>query len=170
MEPLFKNKTTLSKESYLTLLKFHQKKNNCKYFLYTTMFFILFIIIVAFQVANKIYFQAILFFILFIAFLLYRFINPYYKTDKELKSDKIKNNIVNYYFFYEKYFRIKNELGNDKIKYHKLYRIYESENYFYLYLDKYNVFIIDKSGFTFGTAVSFEKFIKDKTWFKFRKD
>ena len=41
-------------------------------------------------------------------------------------------------------------MGSDKIFYHKLYRVFETENYFYLYLDKTNILVLDKSGFLLG--------------------
>lgn len=169
MEPLFKNKTTLSKENYIDLVKFHQKKNSWKYWLYTAIVSFLLVLIICFQIASNAYFQATFLFICFIIFLIYRFIYPYYKTDKEFKSDKVQNNLINYYFFYDKYFKIKNKLGNTKIKYYKLYKVYENDNYFYLYLNKNIVFIIDKSEFTIGNSKSFEKFMKNKVWLKFKE-
>lgn len=168
MEPLFKNKTVMSRENYIHLLEFHQKKNNWKYWLYTAFFSVSFIFCTAVHIVNKNYSFALLFFLFFFGFLLYRFIEPYRKTEKELQSDKIQNNLVNYYFFYEKCFKVKNKLGNNTVKYHKLYKAYENENYFYLYLNKNVAFIIDKSGFTIGNEKSFEKFLKNKMWFKFK--
>lgn len=170
MEPLFKNKTVLSKENYMNLVEFHQKKNNWKYWSYTGIISILFVIAIAFQIANSDYLRILIISIFFVGFLLYRFINPYYKTVKEIQSDKVQKSLINYYFFYEKFFKIKNELGSSKIKYHKLYKVYENEDYFYLYLDKSNALIVKKSGFMIGNADSFEKFIKSKVWIKFKKD
>ena len=43
MEPLFRNKTTMSKEIYTQLLQFHQRKYNWKYWLYTAGLFLLFV-------------------------------------------------------------------------------------------------------------------------------
>lgn len=167
MEALFKNKTKLSEENYLNLVQFHQKKNNWKYRLYTIIVSILFIVIISFQISNHSFLQAIFLFVFFIGFILYRFISPYYKTYKELHSDKIKNTLINYYFFYDKYFKVKNKLGNSKIRYYKLYKVYENKNYFYLYLNKSTAFIVDKSCFTIGTSKDFQSFIKSKVWIKF---
>ncbi len=170
MEPLFKNKTTLSEKNYLDLVQFHQKKNNWKYWIYTAIVSILFVVIISYQVANHVYLHVSILAIFFIGFLLYRFVYPYYKTGKELKSDKVQNSLVNYYLFYDKYFKIKNKLGNSKIRYYKLYRVYESKNFFYLYLDKNNAFILEKSGFVIGNIDSFRKFMKNKMWLKFKED
>lgn len=170
MQALFKNKTVLSSKNYLHLVDFHQKKNNWKYWLYTATLSLLFIIAISFQLIAKKYFIAVLLFVAFLAFLGYRFIQPYYKTKKELTSDKVQKNLINYYFFYEKYFRVKNTLGNSKLKYYKLYRVYENEQYFYLYLDKSNALIVEKNGFMIGNVNSFRNFIKNKVRFKFKKE
>lgn len=170
MKILFKNRTILSKENYLKLLEFHQKKNNWKYWLYTAILFLLFIVAIAFQISNRNYLLIFLLSTFLVVFLSYRFFYPYYKTGKELKSDKVQHNLENYYFFYEKYFKVKNKFGNDKIKYYKLYKVYENENFFYLYMDKTNAFIIDKSGFSVGTIQDFKKFMKSKVWLKFKKN
>ena len=75
---------------------------------------------------------------------------------------------MNYYFFYENYFRVKNTIGNSKLKYYKLYRVYENENYFYLYLNKDNCLILEKSGFMIGSTDDFRSFMKNKVRFKFK--
>ena len=170
MEPLFKNKTNLSKKNYIELVKFHQNKNNWKYFLYTAFYAFLFIICISIQIASKYYFPAILFFLFFLAFLAYRLIEPVYKTKKEYQSEKIQKNLVNYYLFYEKYLRIRNKMGNFKLKYNKIYKAFENDNFFYLYINKDYAFILEKSGFLIGNADSFEKFLKNKLRFKFKEN
>lgn len=170
MEPLFKNKTTLSKKNYIELVKFHQKKNNWKYFLYTAFYAILFVFCIAIQIASKYYLPAIILFLCFVGFLAYRFIEPYYKTKKEFQSEKVQKNLVNFYLFYEKYFKIKNKMGSFKLKYHKIYKAYENENFFYLYINKDYAFILEKSGFITGNENDFRKFIKSKLGFKFKEN
>ncbi len=168
MQPLFKNKSTLSTNTYIHLVEFHQLKNNWKYWLYTATISLLFIVCTAFQIAANNYFVCFLLLICFIAFLLYRFIEPYHKTKKELGSDKVQNTLVNYYFFYEKYFRIKNNIGSSKLRYYKLYKVYENDDSFYLYLNKNNAFILEKNGFIIGDEKSFKSFIKNKVKFRFK--
>lgn len=170
MEPLFKNKTLLSEENYLDLVEFHQKKNNWKYWMYNFIFSCLFIFLIISHIVMHNYLYIFIFSFCFIIFLVYRFVYPYYKTSKELKSDKVQHNLENYYLFYEKYIKIKNKLGVSKIRYYKLYKVYENENYFYIYLNKTNAFILDKSGFLIGNVESFKKFMKGKVWLKFKED
>ena len=170
MEPLFRNKTTMSKEIYTQLLQFHQRKYDWKYWLYTAGLFLLFVILIAFNLANHYYLQAFLLFIILAGFLAYQFIHPYKRISKEYKSDKVQKHLVNHYLFYDNYFKIKNKFGITKIKYWKLYRVFETDNYFYLYLDKVNILVLDKLSFTTGTTQDFEKFMKHKILFKFKKD
>lgn len=168
MELLFKNKTTLSKENYMQLVHFHQEKNNWKYWLYTGIFSVLFILCIIFQVIAQNYFSACIILLALLFFWAYRLMEPYYKTKKELQSKKVQENLINYYFFYDTYFKIKNKIGTSKIKYYKIYRVYEKEDFFYLYFDKSNAFIIDKSGFTLGNKTTFSQFLKKKFPFKFK--
>ena len=169
MKPLFQNKTTLSKNIYIELLAFQQKKFGWRYTVYTAFFSLLFILLISFLFANHYFAQGFIFFAIFVCFSTYQFIQPTRKNTKEFHSDKVQNNLVNTYSFYKNYFVIKNTMGSDKIAYYKLYRVFETKNYFYLYLDKTNILVLDKSGFLLGTIQDFKKFMKHKMWLKFKE-
>lgn len=169
MKPLFENQTTLSKNVYIELLNFQQRKFGLQYIAYTAIFALLFILLISFLFANHYFAHGLIIFIIFSCFLAYQFIQPTQKNTKEFHSDKVQHNLVNTYSFYEKYFVVKNRMGNDKISYYKLYRVFETENYFYFYLDKTNILVLEKSGFLLGTIQDFEKFMKRKMWFRFKE-
>ena len=169
MKPLFQNKTTLSKNIYLELLAFQQKKFGWRYTAYTAIFSLLFILLISFLFAHHYFAHGFIFFAIFVCFSAYQFIQPTHKNTKEFRSDKVQNNLVNTYSFYKNYFVIKNILGSDKIAYYKLYRVFETKNHFYLYLDKTNILVLDKSGFLLGTIQDFKKFMKHKMWLKFKE-
>ncbi|MCI9039703.1 MAG: YcxB family protein [Clostridia bacterium] len=169
MKPLFQNKTTLSKNIYIELLAFQQKKFGWRYTAYTAIFSLLFILLISLLFANHYFIHGFIFFVIFVCFSAYQFIQPTHKNTKEFHSDKVQNNLVNTYSFYENYFVIKNTMGSDKIFYHKLYRVFETKNYFYLYLDKTNILVLDKSGFLLGATQGFKEFIKHKMWLKFKE-
>lgn len=169
MKPLFQNKTSLSKKVYLDLLTFHQGKFGWKHTIYTATFSLLFILLISSLFAHHYFAHGFVFFVIFVCFSAYQFIHPSYKNTKEFHSDKVQNNLVNTYFFYENYFVIKNIAGSDKIAYYKLYRVFETKNYFYLYLDKTNILVLDKSEFLLGTIQDFKRFMKHKMWLKFKK-
>lgn len=104
MKPLFENKTTLSKNIYIELLTFQQRKFGWKYTVYTAIFFLLFILLISFLFANHYFAHGFIIFILFSCFLAYQFIHPTHKNTKEFHSDKVQNNLVNTYSFYERNF------------------------------------------------------------------
>lgn len=169
MEILFKNVTTLDEEKYFELVKFHNKKNNLKYHLYTAAIAFCMVVGIAFQIHQKTYISLVILAVALVGFLAYRTFTPYKKTKQEVEGDKIKNNLVNTYIFYDKKIIIKNINGKDELKYHKLYKVYENKNAFYLYLDKNNTLIVQKDGFKIGTSKDFKNFIKKKVKFKFKK-
>lgn len=169
MKPLFENKTTLSKDMYIELLSFQQKKFGWKYTVFTVIFFLLFVLLIAILLANHYFVHSLLIFIIFACFLAYELIIPVHKNTKELRSDKVQNNLANTFSFYDKYFIVENRMGNDKIFYFKLYRVFETENYFYLYLNKTTILVLSKTEFLIGTVQDFGKFIKQKMWLKFKR-
>ena len=168
-ELLFKNRTELSKQNYMILLKFHEQRNNWKYWAYTAFFSVVFLSYMIIQIINHSFIIAVLIFIFLLLFLGYRFLYPAYKVKKELNKEKIKNNMENCYLFYNKYFEITNENEDYKLRYHKINKIYENRNFFYLYLSKEDVLILNKSGFEIGNALEFKKFLKNKLKFKYKQ-
>ncbi|MGN1302285.1 MAG: YcxB family protein, partial [Clostridia bacterium] len=101
------------------------------------------------------------------AFCFYRFIYPNKQVEKELKTDKFKNEKEFTFTFYEKFFVISDKKKSEKIKYWKLYRVYETKEFFYLYIDNNHAFLLNKSTFIKGNTSNFLKFLKRKIWFKF---
>lgn len=168
MKILFKNVTTLNKGEYMELIRFHGKKNNFKYYLYTAIMGLILIIGISYQIILRNYISLALLSLILIGFLAYRFIEPYRKAEKEMKGEKLQGNLINTYIFYDKNFVIKNIYGKDNFKYRKLFRVYENENVFYLYINKEDVFIVSKDKFEIGDSYKFKEFISQKVGYKFR--
>lgn len=168
MEILFKNVTTLNKDEYIELIKFHGQKNNFKYYLYTAIMGLILIIGMSYQIILGNYISLTLLALIFIGFLAYRFIEPYRKAEKEMKGEKVQGNLVNTYIFYDKNFVIKNKYGKDILKYRKLFKVYDNDNVFYLYISKEDVFIIEKDKFEIGNSDKFKEFIHKKVGYKFK--
>lgn len=168
MEILFKNVTTLNKDEYIELIKFHGHKNNFKYYLYTAIMGLILIIGMSYQIILRNYISLTLLALIFIGFLAYRFIEPYRKAEKEMKGEKVQGNLVNTYIFYDKNFVIKNKYGKDTLKYRKLFKVYDNDNVFYLYISKEDVFIIEKDKFEIGNSDKFKEFIHKKVGYKFK--
>lgn len=166
-DKLFVNKTTYTKDMYVEFLKFHNKKYNPIYIAYTLFWAFLFFlcIILSFDSGSRT--QGVLVTIILICFLIYRIVRPQLIVDKEMNSDKLEGNITNTFTFYEKNFEVKNANGKFIYKYSNLRKIFETQDYFYLYVTKENAFLLSKSAFSFGTSYTFSKFIKTKCRFKY---
>lgn len=168
-ELLFKNKTSLSEENYIKLLKFHNKMNNWKYWLYTAIFVIAFLTCASVLIVNHEYTTALFIFLIALLFIGYRTVYPYYKVEKEVKKDKIQSNLQNVFYFYDKKFEVTNEQEDRIMRYSRLYKVYENKEFFYMYLDKENALVLEKSGFEKGDPDSFGKFLKEKIKSKYKK-
>jgi Ca2+/Na+ antiporter len=166
MKILYKNKTKYTKEVYSKYLQFHQNKFGNKYTFSTvvTILLLCFCIITNLQYYHKS--VAFILLITLIIFCFYRFYHPIKLVKQELKTEKFKNEIEFAFKFYNKFFTIFDSKNLEKVQYWKLHRIYETKDFFYLYIDKNHAFLLDKNTFTRGDTSEFLKFIKRKIWFK----
>lgn len=166
MKILYKNKTKYTKETYEKYLQFHQDKFGNKYTFNT----ILIILLLSFCIlVNLLYANKLTGFILLIALCIYsfyRFFYPVKQIKKELKSEKIEEEKEFTFKFYKKYLIISDKKKSEKIQYWELKKIYETKDFFYLYIDKSHAFLLNKKTFTKGNISEFSKFIKRKIWFK----
>lgn len=166
MEKLFENTTTYTKDVYAEFVQFHNQKYNLKYNLYTLFVLALIVFCMVLQFLYDNIGLGILFVIFMGVFLFWRVFHPYFFVKKEANSSKVKNQMKNTYSFYDRYLEIKNSTDDVKLPYFKLYKVFETENYFYLYINKNYSFVLSKDGFSIGNAEDFYGFIKKKTWYK----
>ena len=164
---LFKNSTQYSKKIYNQFSQFHNEKFSFSYNIFTIFILILLIYCFIMTIKNKIISLAIIFTVALILFVGYRLFNPMFFYKKEVNKKAITKEKVFKFYFYNTYFKIRDNLSYNTIHYFRLYKIFETKDFFYLYLDKKYSFIIDKKGFTHGTAEEFSKFIKNKMWLKY---
>lgn len=166
MKILFKNKTKYTKDIYEKYLHFHQNKFGSKYTFTTivTILLLFFCIIMNLKYSN--YFTIFILLIVFVFFCLYRFLYPAKKVEKELKTEKFKKEKEFIFTFYKNFFVISDKKKSEKIKYWKLHRVYETNDFFYLYIDKNHAFLLNKDTFTKGNTEEFLKFLKKKIWYK----
>ena len=166
MNILFKNKTTYNIKEYKKFVEFHNHKYGFKYNAYTIFMFFLFIfcMILQFKYGNIGY--GLLFACLGFIFILFRIFYPLLFIKKEASSNKVQKELTNTYFFYNNYMEIKNIHGTIKLNYYKLYKAFESEDNFYLYVNKNYSYVVSKKGFTIGNPDDFYKFIKRKLWYR----
>lgn len=113
---------------------------------------------------------AIIFCACLTSFLLWRYFHPIEEVKKDYNSDKITREKSFTFSFYHKYFKVYSKGVYSIVYYKNLYKIFETDTFFYLYLDSRHSLILDKSGFTKGTPTEFKDFIKKKCPLKYRYD
>ena len=165
MEVLFKNVTKYDKEEMDRFQKFHKKINEKRYKFMIIFSIIAFIIFFIINIICKNYIGV--FGIIVFAIILYGYY--FKKVPKDKEENNAKQVDIEYIFeFKDKLVEIKATGVDNKIPYRKFYRIYETKNNFYLYLDKEYAILVNKNGFTKGTVEDFKKFIKNKFKFKYK--
>jgi len=169
MKKIFENKTTYTEEIYMEFLAFHRKKYMLSYILYTVFWGLLLLLCIYLSFGSNNRLQGIILTIGFLAFLSYRIYRPKYIFNSQLKSHKVPDNNTNLFNFFDKYLEVQNNNGSFKFRYFMFHKIFETNNFFYLYVDKENAFLVKKDTFSLGTPENFSKFIRSKCRLKFRK-
>ena len=163
MKPLFKNVTKYTKKAYDEFLAFHKNKYGFRYISFTIIVTILILYCSISSFISKQYLLVLLFILILIAFLEYRIYLPIYKYKNNFKGTN-KNTFT--FYFYKNYFKIDKE----KIYYFNLHKVHETNDFFYLYINKNYAALVNKKGFKIGNLESFSEFIKKKCKFKYRQD
>lgn len=166
MNKLFENTTTYTSDVYREFVEFHNKKYNLNYNLYTLFMLALIVFCMVLQFSYSNVSLGILFLLIMIVFLIWRVFHPFFFVKKEANSDKVKKQLTNTYSFYDNYIEIKNDNDSFNLRYFKLHKVFETENNFYLYINKNYSFVLDKNGFSIGNPDLFYDFIKKKIWYK----
>ena len=166
---LFKNTTKYSKSIYTKFLQFHKKQYGLKYSLYTALisFLLLFCIIVQLKVHNIA--LIVVFCTIIVCFFLWRYVRPITEVNKEFQSQKIQSEEEFTFIFYEKCIKISGKSKTYSLKYYQLYKIFETDSFFYLYIDSNHSLLLDKNSFLIGSSNDFSNFIHKKCWYKFKK-
>lgn len=169
MKKLFENSTTYHQDTYVEFLKFHNKTYNPFYIAYTIFWSLLFLLCIYLSFTSNNRLQGVILTIVLICFISYRLYRPKMIVDKEINSDKFTTNNTNTFSFFDKNFEVKNLNGKFNYKYLMLHKVFETSDFFYLYVNRENAFLISKSTFSLGTSKDFSKFISNKCKLKFKK-
>ena len=165
MKPLFKNTTIYNSKNYNQFIKFHGQKFNFSYNMYTLLMAGLMIYCIILNIIHK----NITFVLLFLTMLILTFVFRMYLPVKRYQYTKkklAKNKQTSFNFaFYKFYFTV----NKKTVWYFKLYKVFETKDYFYLYIDEENAVLVNKQGFKMGTSEEFSEFIKKKCLFKYSK-
>lgn len=165
MKPLFKNITIYNSKNYNQFIKFHGDKFNFSYNAYTLVMLVLILYCVILNIIELNIPLMLLFLAMFAFIILFRIYIPgnrYQKTKKKFAENKQTSITIDFFKFY---FKIEQKV----YPYLKLYKVFETKDYFYLYIDEENAVLVNKNGFKLGTAEEFTDFIKKKCLFKYSK-
>lgn len=166
---LFKNITKYDTNTYNEFLEFHRNKFYISYTFFTAIITIALFYIISMQVIFHNITIAIVICIVLTIFFIWRFLYPASEVKRDYNSTMIQNKEEFTFLFYEKYFKIKNKLNYNIIKYSNLYKVFETNNFFYLYINKSHSLILNKTGFKNNSSQDFSKFIKNKCLLKYKK-
>ena len=170
LKVLFENTTKYTKQTYETFLAFHRKKYRFSYIAYNVITIALILFCLTFQVAYHNLSIAILFCCILTGFILWRYLHPISELSKEYKSDKIKNEKSFTFKFYNDFMTCEDKRQISKMKYSKFYRVFETDDFFYLYIDRTHAFLLNKLTFKNNNPSDFSAFIKKKCWFNFKSN
>lgn len=165
---LFVNKTTYTTDTYVDFLKFHNKKYNLSYIAYTIFWAMLFLFCIIIAFGSKMRLQGVSITIILVAFIIYRILRPKMIVNKEMKSEKISDNNTNTFIFYKSQIEISNKNGKFNYKYANFRKVFETKDFFYLYVTREDAFLVSKSKFSLGNSEDFSNFIKNKCKLKYK--
>lgn len=164
-EILFKNVTRYNTKNYNQFIEFHNKKYSFSTNSYTIIMTILLIYCVILNIKQKNIPLILLFVALLIGFLAWRIYFPMKRYQKTQKNFAKTKETISTFSFYDLYFLV----DKKPIYYFKLYKVFETKDCFYLYINQDYAMMVSKNGFKIGTAEEFSKFIQKKCFFKYRK-
>jgi len=165
MKPLFKNTTIYNSENYNQFIEFHGKKFSFSYNTYNIIMIILLVYCVILNIIDKNFMLVLLFLGLLGLLTFFRIYWPL-RTYEKNKEKYAEDNESSYTFaFYKFYFTLEKKT----FYYFNLYKVFETEDYFYLYINDENAILVSKTGFDIGTAEEFSTFIKKKCLLKYSK-
>lgn len=163
MKVLFKNTTRYTKENCNNFIKFHTNKYGKKELIRMLLATLMILYILIFNIVYKNWLLVLG--LIALGGIVYLITN-YRNEKKAKKKSKVKEFS---FYFYEKYIKIKYRKEFERLTYFNLHKIFETEQYFYLYVDEKSSLILNKDGFEIGTPEEFSKFIKGKCPLKYKK-
>lgn len=165
MKPLFKNTTIYNSENYNQFIEFHGKNFSFSYNSYNIIMILLLIYCVVINIIDKNLIFVLLFSVLLGLLVFFRIYWPL-RTYEKNKDKYAEDNESSFTFsFYKYYFTLEKKT----FYYSKLYKVFETEDYFYLYINDENAILVSKTGFDIGTPEEFSAFIKKKCLLKYSK-
>lgn len=169
LKVLFKNKTKYTEQIYSDFLEFHNDKFGLKESFYILFVGMLILFCTILYLYNHYYLHSFLCLLILLFFLYWKILRPINEVKKDFNSEKITKEKTFKFIFCDNYFKVFDNLQYSNLKYSKLYKVFENNEFIYLYLDNEHALILNKNGFYYGEKEDFSKFIKKKCWYKYKK-
>ena len=169
MEEIFKNETKCSKSEYKRFMKAHEKGYGLKEDIGTIIIFLFLVFLFFFTLSRKVLYLSLLMIGIGVAFVYFSVIKINKEVKKDFKSKKVINEYVNTYCFYKWFFTMSSEEGNTRFLYWDIKKVLENNTHYYVYITHRRAFIISKKGFVKGNPDEFRKFLRRRTFFKYKK-
>lgn len=167
MKILFKNTTEYSRENYKEFVKFHTEKFGTKTIIKYGIIGVCLLYLLIANLINKNWKFVGIF--LIIGLVVYGLNKLMITTQTEERKKTMKNKKKFTFFFYDNYIKVKCGRRFERVRYFELYKIYKTDEYFFLYTDEDHSLILSKNGFEVGTPEAFDLFIKKKCPLKYKK-
>lgn len=150
-ELLVKNETEYTYERYLKLNKFNMYSAKKSTFICLIVLLVIIFLCGIFMLIVGEYRQSIFYLVFTVVFSILYITLPNIQTKKVFNSDNLlKENIKNTFEFYDDKIEIKNKKSTSTLEYSDLYKVYETNDTFYIYLNKMQALIISKDCFLIG--------------------
>ena len=163
MKILFKNTTKYTKENCNNFIEFHTNKYGKAEL---TKIIIAIVVVLYLIIVNIIHRN----WVFIISALILGIILYFYYNKKSEKIRKSRNKVKEYtFYFYERYIKIRCKRRFERVTYFKIHKVFETDEYFFLYLDEKSSLILSKDGFEIGTPREFSRFIRKKCPFKYNE-
>lgn len=167
MKILFKNTTEYSKENYNEFAKFHTEKFGIKTLIKFGLVSLCLLYIIIINLINKNWRAIGIILLVCVIIYIINKIRLEKQVEDRKKTTKEKKKFT--FFFYDKYIKVKCGRKFERIRYFELYKIFQTNDYFFLYTDEEHSLILNKDGFEIGTSKGFDLFIKKKCPLKYKK-
>lgn len=178
-EAIYINKTEITEKMINEFYKFYNKKiNRLDFYSFLVCGIVLLVIAIFYLTRLNDYFLGIIWNIIInsililvgIGFFISALKNQKYNKDKMSNIyDEDMSKMSNTYYFNDKKIIIINKFGETKRMYDYLTAIYEAKNYYYLFTNTKNAYIIRKDSFIKGSQYKFREFIKEKLGKAYKK-
>lgn len=139
-----KTVTTYTEEEYLKFNQFHVFKRNIIGVIFFSICATIIILSATVMLFVQSYFQACFFYVFVILMGVLYIYSPKIAVKRILKTDNVLKDSVQEYTFFPTYLTLKNQNSQTKLEYEKLFRVYETKTNFYLYINKFQAFLVSK--------------------------